>query len=224
VKLVCFGDSLTAGVYGGSYVNALRRLRPDWHVLNAGVGGDTVLNLLARLDEAVLAEGPDGVFVMIGGNDAISYSQPKTRSYYKFSKAVPDGVVTPAQFATAYRALLERLHLAHILAWVGLPPVEANPVVADAVREYNALASEAARAYNAPVLDLMAAFAPQPIPERPELDIATINTIGARIQAGWRDFEAAQAEGGYRFTFDGLHLMPEAAERMGQLVADFIGL
>jgi lysophospholipase L1-like esterase len=224
MKLVCFGDSLTAGVYGGSYVNALRRLRPDWHVLNAGVGGDTVLNLLARLDEAVLAEGPDGVFVMIGGNDAISYSQPKTRSYYKFSKDVPDGVVTPDQFATAYRALLERLHLAHILAWVGLPPVEANPVVADEVREYNALASEAARAYNAPVLDLMAAFAPQPIPERPELDIATINTIGARIQAGWRDFEAAQAEGGYRFTFDGLHLMPEAAERMGQLVADFLGL
>jgi lysophospholipase L1-like esterase len=222
VKLICLGDSLTAGVYGGSYVHALRRLRPEWDILNAGVGGDTVLNLLARLDEDVLAEGPDGVFVMIGGNDAISLSQPKTRSYYKFSKDVPDGVVTPDQFAAAYRTLLERLHLAHILAWVGLPPVEANPVVAAAVREYNALAIEVARAYDAPVLDLMAAFAPENVPERPELDIGTINTIGTRIEAGWRDFEAAQAEGGYAFTFDGLHLMPEAAERMGALVAAFI--
>ncbi len=222
MKLVCFGDSLTAGAYGGSYVNALRRLRPDLEVVNAGVGGDTVLNLLARLEGDVLDHQPDGVFIMIGGNDAISYSQSKTRPYYKSAKDVPDGTVTPEIFARTYRSLLERIHLAHVLVWVGLPPVEANPAVVEAVREYNAFATEAARAYAAPVLDLMAAFAPQTVPERPDFDIATINTIGARMGAGWSDYEGAKADGGYTFTFDGLHPMPVAAQRMGALIADFI--
>lgn len=222
MKLICFGDSLTAGAYGGSYVEALRRLRPDLDVINAGVGGDTVLNLLARLDEDVLARQPDGVFVMIGGNDAISRSQAKTRPYYRQVKDVPEGVVTPELFGRTYRELLERLHLAHVLVWVGLPPAEANPPVVAALREYNALSAAVARAYNAPVLDLMAAFAPDVVPERPDLDIGTINTIGARMQAGWHGYEAARAAGDYTFTFDGLHVMPEAAARMGALVADFI--
>ncbi|HYO88709.1 MAG TPA: GDSL-type esterase/lipase family protein [Candidatus Limnocylindrales bacterium] len=222
MRLVCLGDSLTAGEYGGSYVNAMRHLRPDLNVINAGVGGDTVLNLQARLDADVLAQGPDGVFLMIGGNDAVSWSQPKTRPYYKNAKQVPGGVVTPEAFARAYRDLLGRLQLAHVLVWAGLPPVEANPAVVEAVREFNALASEAARAYAVPALDLMAAFAPETVPERLPLDVATINTIGARMQAGWQDYNIAQAAGGYTFTFDGLHLMPEAAERMGALVADFI--
>lgn len=222
MRLVCLGDSLTAGAYGGSYVEVLRRLRPDLSVLNAGVGGDTVLNLLARLDEDVLMQGPDGVFIMIGGNDAISCSQPKTRAYYKQVKDVPEGVVTPEIFARAYRDLLERLHLARVLAWVGLPPVEANPAVMETVREYNALAADVARAFYAPVLDLMAVFAPAAVPERPDLDIATINTIGARMQASWHDYEAARVADSYTFTFDGLHLMPEAAEQMGALVAGFI--
>jgi lysophospholipase L1-like esterase len=222
MKVICFGDSLTEGTYGGSYFDVLRRQRPDLDLINAGVGGDTVLNLAARLDTDVLAQRPDGVFVMVGGNDAISYSQPKVRSYYKNAKDVPDGIVTPEVFARAYRDLLERLHLAHVLVWVGLPPVEANPALVETVRAYNELAREAARSVGAPTLDLMAAFAPPVIPERPPLDIGVILTIGQHQKSGWRDYEGARARGGYTFTFDGLHLTPDAAERMGERVAGFL--
>lgn len=222
MRVVCLGDSLTAGEYGGSYVEALRRLRPDLTLINAGVGGDTVLNLLARLDRDALAHQPDGVLLIVGGNDAISYSQPKTRSYYKFNKKVPDGIVTPELFARTYRELLERLHLAHVVVWAGLPPTETNPAVLATQREFNALAAEAARAYGVPVLDLMAAFVPDDLPERPDLDMGTILTIGAHMESGWHDYDTAQAAGGYGFTFDGMHLTPEAAERMASLLAAFL--
>ncbi len=222
MRVVCLGDSLTAGQYGGSYVEALRRLRPDLTLINAGVGGDTVLNLLARLDRDVLAVAPDGVLLIAGGNDAISWSQPKTRSYYKFNKKVPDGIVSPELFARTVRELLERLHIAHILVWIGLPPTETNPTVLAAQREFNALAAEAARSYGVPVLDLMAAFVPDGLPERPDLDMGTILTIGSHMESGWNDYDAAQAAGRYRFTFDGMHLTLEAAERMASLLAAFV--
>lgn len=222
MRIVCFGDSLTEGTYGGSYFQTLRRLRPDLEPVNCGVGGDTILNLLERLDEDVLAVQPDGVFVMIGGNDAISCSQPKVRSYYRNAKGISGGVVTPAEFSRSYRELLERLHLAQVVAWVGLPPVEANPSLVAAMAEFNGLAREAARAYTVPVLDLAAAFTPADVPPRPLLDIGIILTIGQRQKSGWHNYQAAQSAGGFAFTFDGLHLMPEAAARMGALIAAFL--
>ncbi|MFN8379291.1 MAG: GDSL-type esterase/lipase family protein [Anaerolineae bacterium] len=222
MRIVCFGDSLTEGAYGGSYFKVLRRLRSDLDLVNGGVGGDTVLNLLERLDEDVLALQPDGVFVMIGGNDAVSFSQPKVRSYYKNGKGVPDGVVSPDDFARAYRELLERLHLAHVVSWVGLPPVEANRTLVDTLADFNARARDAARSYGAPVLDLAAEFVPDEIPVRPPLDIGVILTIGQHQKSGWRNYEGAKTAGGYTFTFDGLHLMPDAAERMGAFIAAFL--
>lgn len=221
MKWVFLGDSLTWGGYGGRYLDEVARRLPACTLINAGVGGDTVLNLLERLD-AALAVQPDGVFVMIGGNDAIAYSQPATRPYYAQSKGVPDGAMTPQQFARTYRDLLERLALAHVPTWVGLPPIEYNPATVAALRDYNRLAAQAARVLNLPALDLMAAFPSTHVPERPPLNLGTITLIGRRIAAGWQDYETERARGGYTFTFDGLHFTPEAARRAGALVASFI--
>ncbi|MEP7294435.1 MAG: GDSL-type esterase/lipase family protein, partial [Chloroflexota bacterium] len=119
MKIVCFGDSLTWVGYGGSYFEELVRLMPEHELINAGVGGNTVLNLLRRVDDDVMAHEPDAVLVMVGGNDAISYCQPKTRSYYRQAMEIPDGMVTPEQFEQAYRDLLTKLQLAHVLVWIG---------------------------------------------------------------------------------------------------------
>ena len=81
VRIVCFGDSVT-GVYyhtGGerAYTDmlgiALRRLHPkaDVSMINAGISGHTTANVLARIDEDVIAHRPDLVTVMFGLNDMV---------------------------------------------------------------------------------------------------------------------------------------------------------
>lgn len=222
MKIVCFGDSLTWGGYGGSYFEELVKLKPDHEWINAGVGGNTVVNLLHRVDEDVLNHEPDGVLLMVGGNDSISYSQPGTRSYYRQAMDIPDGVVTPHMFESSYRDLLTRLHLAQTLVWIALEPCEYNPETVASLRDYNTRIKNIARSFNVPVLDLMDAFPPEDIRERPPLDITYILTIGAREKRGWHDYAAAQAKGGYAFTFDGIHFTPDAAKRAAELIAAFI--
>jgi lysophospholipase L1-like esterase len=223
MKIVFFGDSLTEGSYGGSYFDALVRLMPEHELINAGVGGNTVINLLSRVEDDVLAHQPDAVLVMVGGNDAISSSQPKTRSYYRQAMNIPDGVVTPEIFEQAYRDLLTKLQLAHIVVWIGLEPNEYNPATLAAVTDYNTRARNIARSFNIPVLDLMEAFpAPADLPDRPDLGIDYILTIGAREKRGWNDYEAARQAGGFTYTFDGLHLTPESAKKTAEWIAAFI--
>jgi lysophospholipase L1-like esterase len=221
MKLVFLGDSLTWGGYGGDFVAEVARLLPDHTIINSGIGGNTVLNLLNRLDD-LLEEEPDGIFVMVGGNDAISQTQPATRRYYEQVQKVPDGIVTAEQFSSAYRDLLTRIQLAHVLAWVGLEPSEYNPETLAAVRQYNDLAREAAQAFNIPVLDLMQHFPPGNIQPRPPLNQADINLIGKRASSGWADYETERQRGGYTFTFDGLHITPESAKQLAQVIVDFL--
>lgn len=224
MKLVFLGDSLTWGGHGGNWVAEIARRCDQHEIINAGVGGNTVVNLLRRLDEDVIAHEPDGIFVMVGGNDSISYSQPQTRPYYKKSQGIPDGVVTPEMFASTYRDLLTELQLNHIQTWMGLAPAEYNPVVVEHKRQYNELAAEVARAFNVPVLDLMAQLKPDEIKDRPPISIAFIDRIGQRVASGWNDYENERQREGYTYTFDGLHLTPAAAQIVAGLVIDFLEL
>jgi lysophospholipase L1-like esterase len=222
MKIAFLGDSLTWGGYGGNFVEAARPLLPQHTLINAGQGGNTVLNLLRRLDR-VLEVQPDGVCVMIGGNDAISFCQPATRSYYRKAQQIDGGVVTIDQFEVGYRELLTRLQVAQIVTWVCLPPVEYNPLVAATFQQYNARAAAVARAFGVPTLDLLAALNPPTIPPRPDLDIQYILTIGAREKRGFSDYAGERARGGFSYSFDGLHLTPDGAARVAVLIADFIG-
>ena len=60
---------------GNGYVRLifhfLRAFRPEnkYHLVNAGVSGNTSRDLLARWEQDVLAKKPDVVFCMIGIND-----------------------------------------------------------------------------------------------------------------------------------------------------------
>ena len=76
-KLVCFGDSLTAGYGtdpGESYPDDLQRLMDaqgfKYHVVNAGVSGDTTKDGLERIGR-VVARHPEIVVVEFGGNDGL---------------------------------------------------------------------------------------------------------------------------------------------------------
>jgi acyl-CoA thioesterase-1 len=83
VKIVAFGDSLTAGygvLPGESFPEqleaALKDRGHDVTVANAGVSGDTTADGLARLEWSVPADA-DIVIVELGANDALRGLDPK---------------------------------------------------------------------------------------------------------------------------------------------------
>ncbi|MYQ78738.1 MULTISPECIES: SGNH/GDSL hydrolase family protein [unclassified Streptomyces] len=70
-RVACLGDSLTRAQFSVDYLDLLARLGPPGEVRPArfGVNGDFAYNLLQRLD-AVVANPPDVITVLIGTNDA----------------------------------------------------------------------------------------------------------------------------------------------------------
>jgi hypothetical protein len=70
----------------------------------------------------------------------------------------------------------------------------------------------------------MKALNPAQIPERPPLTQATINLIGQRVQSGWKDYDTERQRGGYSYSFDGLHLTPESAVQVADMVVEFLDL
>lgn len=223
MKIAFLGNSLVEGSYGGNFVDRVAARLPQHTIINAGQNGNTIFNLLARLD-TLLEQEPDAIMVFCGGNDAISYSQPDTRRYYERVMKVPNGIVTPDAFHTAFRDLLTRIQAAQVVAYVGLNPIEHNPTVVEAMRQFNAIAADVCRSLNVPALDLMSALNPPQIPDRPALSQATINLIGQRVSSGWNDYETERQRGGYTYSFDGLHLTPQAAEQVAEMVVTFLSL
>lgn len=73
-RIIFLGDSITeAGVNPGGYVtlvaDSLQTLDAEIEVLGAGISGNKVPDLLARLDVDVLAHEPTHVVIYIGIND-----------------------------------------------------------------------------------------------------------------------------------------------------------
>ncbi|MGL4369522.1 MAG: GDSL-type esterase/lipase family protein [Spirochaetota bacterium] len=76
-KIVCLGDSLTAGYSAvTNYVDDKTKSYPAYlqekvtaEVINAGVTNETTAQAYARLQDDVISENPDIVVVCLGGND-----------------------------------------------------------------------------------------------------------------------------------------------------------
>ncbi len=82
LRLVAFGDSLTAGyrlevsaAFPAQLERALNAQGRRVEVINAGVSGDTTARGLARLDWT-LGERPDAVILELGANDALRGVKP----------------------------------------------------------------------------------------------------------------------------------------------------
>lgn len=77
-SLLIVGDSLSSGyglAAGTSWVTRLdarlKKIAPDWRVVNASVSGDTTQNGVQRLKPALDRQRPQGVLIELGGNDAL---------------------------------------------------------------------------------------------------------------------------------------------------------
>ncbi|MDD5597099.1 MAG: SGNH/GDSL hydrolase family protein, partial [Victivallaceae bacterium] len=70
MRIVCFGDSLTAcGGPGGRYSDWLARMLPDCEIINRGIGGDTLGGGRKRFVKDVMELHPDILVFELGAND-----------------------------------------------------------------------------------------------------------------------------------------------------------
>ena len=97
MRIACFGDSLTEGIPGVSFLEALEAMLPEDTLLNCGKGGDTVISLYCRIGRRRL-QGPVDVAVLwVGVNDVLAKlslghamlkritRQPRARDLAEFS-------------------------------------------------------------------------------------------------------------------------------------------
>jgi len=75
-KVVFFGDSITQqGAKPGGYIVkmtetlAQKNLSSDYELIGAGIGGNKVYDLYLRMDDDVLSQNPDIVYIWVGVND-----------------------------------------------------------------------------------------------------------------------------------------------------------
>jgi len=105
MKITFWGDSLTEGVPGVSFIPLLESKFPQCTIINYGVGGDSSVSLLERLHQIKQLEQVDLAFVWVGTNDVFhkaSWTFPIIR-FLKGQSHSKDA----QEFQRSYRQILE---------------------------------------------------------------------------------------------------------------------
>jgi acyl-CoA thioesterase I len=140
-SIVAFGDSLTAGYgtdAGNSYPDFLERDLEakgfHYHVVNAGISGNTTKDGVERLND-VLALKPAVVIVAFGGNDGL--------------RGLP--IESTRKNLDQIISTLQRAGTRVVLGGITLPPNYG----ADYIRQFNETYSLLARQYHVPLLPFL---------------------------------------------------------------------
>jgi lysophospholipase L1-like esterase len=217
--IVFFGDSITEGVIGASYVNMVRKaLHGQAHVVNAGINGDTVVNLRRRVGRDVAPHAPDVVVVLVGLNDMGTVRAVQLqRGYYRLVKH--NWVeLTPQRYATGYRALLAKLRqqtdATIMLSTLTTITEEPDSPVQEFVDAYSVIVRAIAHQEGLQLVELREAFrtavAADPRPGEPyTIKTAVADMLAIRWQGA--TYERLQAQRNYRLTVDGVHLAEAGA-------------
>ncbi|MBE29445.1 lipase [bacterium] len=122
--IACIGDSLTHGNIGQSWVDYLRKEFPEDVFLNEGINGNTVWQVLQRIDP-ILALKPDIVILMIGSNDAMGSFDKQSGIRYMRNNKLPE-VPTIDKFREHFLELIERMKEVPRIGLCTIPPVGEN--------------------------------------------------------------------------------------------------
>jgi lysophospholipase L1-like esterase len=183
--IVFVGDSITEGAgddeQGGWTRRLAARLPAHVNAIHAGVGGDTILLILNRLQRDVLAHEPQLIVLAVGVNDS------RRHAGGVYEVALPDFERGLAEFAARLPGTAAQI------AVVGLTPVDEPrtlPIAEDlhytqiAVRDYDAALSRFAAERGFRYIPLLAAFAAQGGPETLTTDGLHPTPRGHEIIAG----------------------------------------
>jgi lysophospholipase L1-like esterase len=220
--LVCFGDSLTEGAIGASYVDVLRAELPGVRVVNAGINGDTTINLLRRAERDVIAHHPDFIIILVGLNDlATVYGDRLQRRYYHMVKRVRIEL-TPRRFAQSYRQLIrllrERTNAQLALCTLTTLGEAPDEPIQQQVDAYSHIIRALADQEGLPLIDVRRAFwdaiCADPRPGPPyKLWMPLLDQAAVRLG---QNYAGIAAKRGYHLLCDGVHLGDAGA----RLVAD----
>lgn len=143
MRLVALGDSITAGTAGSTWLTYLDP--PPVYVHNAGIGGNTTTQMLARLTTDVLAYSPTDVTIMGGTNDIFGVTD-----------------MTLAAMAGSFAnlaSIMDQIVAAGASAWLlTIPPVEIMWDDGTSVETYNGALPALAAAHGATFIDVWAAL------------------------------------------------------------------
>jgi lysophospholipase L1-like esterase len=242
MRVVFFGDSLTEGTHGASYLAILRRMLAETHgaqeidLINAGVGGDTVEHLLARVATDVAPHNPDWVVVFVGTNDCTTWLisrgvwRPlvfwRTRHYFSREKGV-SGAITPERFEAGLRALVAeiRQQTNGRIALCAPPPYGVDPRSPGwrLMARYADIVRHVAAEMDCDLIDLhrrwiavVRVLPPQTPAQRWRA------TLGALWGDGETDVETLARERGYILTFDGVHFSTQGATLAAEVMRDWL--
>ncbi len=148
-KIIAFGDSITECI-GGWVEMMFAEFGCD--VINAGVGGDTTVHALARIDSEVLAFNPDVVIINFGMNDQA------------FDVAGNKNLVSLEDYEKNYRTIIEKVRdIGARIILVGVHDVHGGYYVPSsldyntgAIDSYVAVVKKLAEEYNTGFLDINA--------------------------------------------------------------------
>jgi lysophospholipase L1-like esterase len=241
-RVVFFGDSLTEGTHGASYLAVLRSMLAQTpalahiELINAGVGGDTVENLRRRLATDVTVRDPTWVVVLIGANDCTTWLirrglwRPivfwRTRRYFAREKGV-SGAISPQRFEPGLRALVMeiRSQTQGRIALCTPPPqgVEPRSPRWRLMARYAGAIRRVAVEMDCDLIDLHARWSvvAQDLPRR-TLRQRGRALLGALRGDGAADIETLTHARGYILTFDGVHFSARGAALAAEVMRDWL--
>jgi lysophospholipase L1-like esterase len=116
-KVVFFGDSITQnGAKPGGYIVLIKTaleqkgIGSNYDLIGAGIGGNKVYDLYLRMDDDVLSQNPDVVFIWVGVNDV-------------WHKATSGTGTDADKFDKFYEAIINKLLDRHIRTILVTPAV-----------------------------------------------------------------------------------------------------
>jgi len=230
--IACIGDSLTHGNVGQSWVEYLRNEFPNDIFLNEGINGNTVWQVLNRL-EPILTCKPDIVILMIGTNDALGSFDKNSGLRYKRNNNLPKAP-TFEKYKDQLLELIERLSEVPEIGICTIPPIGENKdsLVNMHVKKFNEFIESIAKKKNIdllPVSDyLWSDISLRTYPIKQDYNPKGI-LIMRRIFGGifhhyvlkksWNDISKAK---GQWILFDQIHLNERGANIVFNLVKSFI--
>lgn len=161
MKIACFGDSLTFGSLGYSYI---RYISSEYKVINKGINGDTTVCTFRRLKRFIEKDESNKVdtyVVAIGTNDLLlpylttisPLWEIQMAPRVKMKKCINDDEF----FETEYRKII-KLILSHNkqIITVGLPLLQLKGYQNENVQKRNLIIEKLSAAYSVPFIDTAA--------------------------------------------------------------------